>query len=152
MKKNLIIFIITLVFLGCSSRNAFDHFSITAKQEFSENNIQSSKIINDDVTNGTVSMIYLNRVSSETYKDAEYFYIYLFTKDQNLPLSFKLNGSDALMVKELNSTNEFACLSLSHADWQKYYLVKFQEQGDILKLVVQNGEFSSDAITFEKDE
>jgi len=152
MKKNLIIFIITLVSLGCSSRNAFDHFSITAKQEFSENNIQSSKIKNANIINGTMSAIYLNKVSPESYKDAEYFYIYLFIKDENLPLTFELNGLDATMVNELNSTNEFTYLSLSHADWQKYYLVKFKEQGDILKLIVKNGEFSSDAIVFEKDE
>lgn len=152
MKKNLIIFIITLISLGCSSRNAFDNFSITEKQEFSENNIQSSKIKNGNIVHGTVSSIYLNKVSPELYKDAEYFYIYLFTKDENLPLTFELNGLCSLVVKELNSTNEFTYLSLSHADWQRYYLVKFKEQEDILKLVVKSGEFSSDTIVFEKDE
>ncbi len=152
MKKTTIILAISLAFFGCSSRNAFDYFSITPKQELSENNIQSSKIKKGTTTIGTVSVVYLNEVYPKKYKDGEYFYIYTYVKDKRDKLRFELNELEPITVKELNSTNEFTHLSLSHVDWQKYYLVGFKEQGDMLKLLIKTGEFSSEPLLFEKDE
>lgn len=152
MKNTLSVLIISLVLFGCSSKNAFDHFSLTEKQESYENSIQSSKIYKDEITDGVVNVVYLNKVYPKLYQHAEYFYIYLYTKDEASQLSFELNCVDPLMVEELNSTNEFTHLSLSHADWQRHYIVGFKEQDDMLKMFVKNGQFSSDAIIFEKDE
>ncbi len=149
-------FLITLAFLvlisGCSSRNAFEQFSMSKKQELSANALQRSKIKFDDKVNGIVSIIYLNFVSPEEYSGDEYFYIYSYVKNKNYELRFLLNDKAPISIKELPSKNEFTELTSIDNEWSKYYLVKFAPQEDMLNFVFETGPYSSDILKFEKDE
>lgn len=152
MKNILIILVLPLLMMGCAQKNAFSLFELSKKQERSENSIQSSKIKNAQEANGVVSVVYLNAIEPKLYRDAEYFYIYYYVKSGAEELSFTLNNRAPLEIEKLKSINRFTELTNSNSEWQEYYLVKFEEQGDILNIRVLNAEFSSESLKFEKDE
>lgn len=152
MKKTLIILSLSWLFLGCSSKNAFDNFSITPEQEIGEKFTQSSKIKQNEITQGIVSIIYLNKVYPKLYKDAEYFYICSYSKVNFGKLNFMLNGSSPLSIKNIKDGKELINIRFPQTNWQEEYIVSFALSGDMLKLIVKNGPFASDILTFEKDE
>ena len=152
MKTFTIILTILALFSGCASKNAFEQFEMSEKQELSENALQRSKIKFGEKVNGIVSTIYLNSVSPKEYSDGEYFYVYAYLKNKNYEFRFLLNDKEPISVKELPSTNEFTELTSIDNEWSKYYLVKFPKQDDKLSFVFENGPYSSDILKFEKDE
>lgn len=139
-------------FDGCSTKNAFSSFNITPDQERSEENTKSSKIQNGNNIDGVVTAIYLNKAMPETYKENEFFYVYLYTKQDNQNIEFLLNGEAPLKVEELEVENMFTRLTSFKADWSKYYLVAFTSQTEELSLLVRNAEFTSNKLLFEKEE
>jgi len=151
MKTFLIIILFMFAFHGCSNRNAFSSFKITVEQEKAEDNMQSSKIKNGEIIDGLVTAIYLNKVVSKTYKENEYFYIYLYTKHDNSNIKFLLNGNAPLKVEELESQNMFTHLTSFNAEWSKYYLVAFKVEDANLSFSVKNAQFSSNELLFEKE-
>jgi hypothetical protein len=152
MKTFLIILTFAFTFLACSHNNAFDRFKISHERELSEESIQSSKMLKGQESGGVVSAIYLNRVYPEVYKNGEYFYIYLYLEKEGSDIEFDLNNIPATTVKELNSTNAYTKLTSFDAEWNKYYLVEFKEQGDELNLSVKNDQFSSPPLKYLKDQ
>ncbi len=156
MREKMKTFTIILTFLvllsGCASKNAFERFNMSEKQELSADALQRSKIKFEDRVNGIVSIIYLNFVSPSEYKDGEYFYVYTYLKNKNYDFRFLLNDKEPLTVEELPSKNAFTELTSIDNEWSKYYLLKFEEQGDKLSFVFENGPYSSDTLKFEKDE
>jgi len=152
MKSFTIILTFLVLFSGCASKNAFEQFEMSEKQELSANALQRSKIKSGEKVNGIVSAVYLNFVSSNEYSDGEYFYVYTYLKNQNYEFHFLLNNREPISVKELPSTNEFTELTSVDNKWSKYYLVKFEKQDDKLSFVFENGPYSSDILKFEKDE
>jgi len=152
MKTFLIILVFLTTITGCSSNNAFYQFKLTPSQQVSEDSMQSSKIKNEASVDGIVSIIYLNKVYPNKYKDYEYFYVSLYTKTNNENIKFLLNKEMALHIEELDPTNEFSELTSYSTDWKKYYIVKFKEQKEKISFVLQNEGFISDNLSFEKDE
>jgi hypothetical protein len=153
MKTFLILLTFLIIFGACSRNNAFDRFHMNPDQERTLNSLQSSKIKYKNRVNGSVHVVYLNQVDPEKYINAEVFYIYMYLKDKSEPVSFSLNGEQpSLSVRELTSNNEFTALTSVDTQWNRYYIVSFAEQGDILKFKVKNGVFTSNTMLFEKDE
>ena len=138
-------------FTSCSTNNAFHQFDMDEIQEFSEETIQSSVIKNDKENDGLLTVIYLNKLYPEKYKDYEYFYTYLYTKSNSKNIKFLLNEEEALSVEELPSYNKFSNLTSFKVQWQRYYLLKFKKQGGALNFKVQNTEFSSESIEYLKE-
>ena len=152
MKTFFIFLVFSILFAGCSNKNAFSRFNMSETQELGADSILNSKIKMGEETNGIVSVVYLNKVSPQTYKQDEYFYVYSYLKDKNATPSFFLNKQEATSVEELPSSNQFTHLTSIDTKWNKYYLIRFAKQGDILKFVLESGQSSSDPLVFEKDE
>ena len=152
MKTFTIILTFLLLISGCASKNAFEQFEMSKKQELSANALARSKVKFGEKVNGIVSTIYLNFVSPQEYKDGEYFYVYAYLKNKNYDFRFLLNGEEPQSLTELPSTNQFTELTSIDNEWSKYYLVKFAKQEDKLSFVFENGPYSSDILKFEKDE
>jgi len=152
MKTFTIILTFLVLISGCASKNAFEGFDMSKEQELSEDALQRSKIKFGEKVNGIVSTIYLNFVSPKKYNDGEYFYVYAYVKNKNYEIGFLLNDKEPIDVTELPSRNIFTPLTSIDNKWSKYYLVKFEEQGDKLNFVFENGPYSSDILKFEKDE
>ncbi|RUM63792.1 MAG: hypothetical protein DSZ04_04440 [Sulfurimonas sp.] len=152
MKTFLIINIFLLLLSACSYDNAFSRFDISPERAISEENIVSSKIYDDKSITGVLSCVYLNAVNPEKYKDGEYFYIYLYAKDDKAAVSFTLNDMNPSIIKELQADNEFTVLTDSNVSWQKYYLLKFTQENANLRLVTKIANASSDVIVFVKDD
>ena len=140
-----------LFFSACSYENAFSRFNISQEHAKSEENILSAKIYHDKDVVGVVSCVYLNAVIPQKYQDGEYFYVYLYSKKGTDALSFVLNNISAMKVKELDVNNEFINLTSSNVDWQRYYLVKFKTQGELLVFKTKIAQFTSSPMTFNKD-
>ncbi len=151
--KTFLVFIVILVFFaGCAEKSAFSRFGMSEKQELGIDSLMNSKVHKGKIVDGVVSVIYLNKVYPKKYKGDEYFYVYLYLKGKDKKPTFKLNDTKAISIKELSSENEFTYLTSTDVKWNKYYLVKFKKQGDILNFLLENGQFSSDLLVFEKDE
>ncbi len=151
MKFLLPTLLLMLTFLGCAQKSAFERFALSDVQELAEDNLQSSKIINNkSEVEGMVSAVYLNKVKPELYTQHEYFYVYLYIKDKNNTISFYLNDTPALLVEELSTQNEFTELTSFDSKWNKYYLVGFaKQQGSVLNLDIQT-EKSSATLVFKQ--
>jgi len=156
IRKKIKTFTIILTFLalfsGCASKNAFERFEMSEKQELSEDALVRSKIKYKEDVNGIISTIYLNFVSPQEYIDGEYFYVYMYLKNKNYESRFLLNDKEPIEIKELPPVNKFSTLTQIKNEWSKYYLVKFDKQEDKLNFVFENGPYSSDILKFEKDE
>jgi len=152
MKTFLLITSIVMIFTNCSNQSAFSHFNIESKQAKSEESIQSSKIYNKLSTNGIISSVYLNSVIPKEYKEHEYFYISMYTKNDDNNISFLLNNKKAIKVSELQNPNKFSYLTSSHTQWKNYYLVEFMKEGNLLNFQVKLSNSSSSNMIYIKDE
>lgn len=148
-------FLITILFLtiltSCSKNNAFSHFEIDSKQAKSEDSLHSSKFFDGENTQGILSVIYLNHVLPDNYNDREYFYIHLYTKKEEAKVTFYLNKEEALEIKKLQPQNEFSGLTSFSGDWQRYYLVAFKTQGEVLTFSAKTPQSSTREMVFKKD-
>jgi len=151
MKFFVITTLFLLLFSACSSQNAFSRFNISHEHAKSEENILSAKIYHNKNVLGVVSCVYLNAVMPQKYQDAEYFYVYLYSKKGTDNLSFMLNNISAINIKELEVNNEFINLTASNVDWQRYYLIKFKTQGEILVFKTKIAQFTSSPMIFKKN-
>ena len=155
MRIKMKFFVITTIFVlllsACSSQNAFSRFNISHEHAKSEENIVSAKIYHNKDVAGVVSCVYLNAVMPQKYQNGEYFYVYLYSKKGTKNLSFTLNNISATTVKELEVNNEFINLTSSNVDWQRYYLVKFKTQDNLLIFKTKIAQFISSSMTFNKD-
>lgn len=72
---------------------------------------------------------YLNNVDSNTYKNAEYFFIEIFSKS-NIPLGFMdfsiTNNARFNWIREVYE-DEFDDVINTYNKWSKAYLVSFEE-------------------------
>ena len=152
MKTFLVFLVFSVLFIGCAEKSAFSRFNMSEKQELGIDSLMNSKVHKGKKVDGVVSVIYLNKVYPKRYKGDEYFYVYLYLKDKDEKTTFILNDTNATSIKELSSKNEFTYLTSTDVKWNKYYLVRFEKQGDILKFLLENGQSSSDLLVFEKDE
>lgn len=151
--KTFFIFLILSIFLsGCAEKNAFSRFNMSTKQELGADSILNSKIKSGKKITGIVSVIYLNDVSPEVYKDGEYFYVFTYLKNKKASSRFLLNGLKPESVQKLESSNQFTYLTSVATKWNSYYLVKFSRQKDILKFIFGSDQSLSDPLVFEKDE
>jgi len=142
-----------LLFLnGCSQNNAFTRFNMTHEQELGADSVLKSKVTKGKKVDGLVSVIYLNKVYPNRYTTTETFYVYVYLKTKTHQLKFLLNDKDTLDVQKLTRVNEFTNLTSVSTKWNHYYLVSFPKQADKLNFFFQSGPFSSDLLTFEKDE
>lgn len=140
MKILLPILLLSMIFLGCSQKNAFERFHLSSYQELAEDNLQSTKVVNknNEVT-AIVTAVYLNRVNPKLYNQYEYFYIYMYSKTKNEKVKFYLNDMPALLQEELPVQNEFTKLTSFHSKWNRYYLVGFTKQQHNLNLKIELG-------------
>lgn len=152
MKTFLIILIFMVVFTACSKNNAFYDFDMSKNRELSEASLQSSKIQKNGVIDGLITVLYVNNILTNKYHDNEYFYVYIYTKSDNTKVNFFLNGKKALKTNELNPNNEFSNLIPFNARWTNYYLVEFKKAKSNLIFVSKDGKFSSDKLSFQKNE
>ena len=153
MKTFLTALFFLLLLGGCAEKNAFSRFDINEKQEIALNALESSKVQNKNSVNGVVTVVYLNQVEPEKFKNNEVFYVFMYLKDKSMPVNFTLNGEAPIYtVKELTQYNEFTYLTSTDTPWNRYFLVTFSKQSDILKFKMENGKYSSQEMVFEKDE
>jgi hypothetical protein len=152
MKTFFVFLVFAILFTGCANKNAFSRFNMSEKQELGADSISNSKIKMGDKTRGVLSAAYLNKVFPETYGEDEYFYAYCYLKDKKATPYFTLNGQKAISIQELPASNQFTHLTSVDAKWNKYYLIRFAKQGDILKFSLESGQSSSGLLVFEKDE
>jgi len=152
MKTFLITILFLTIFTNCSTNNAFSHFNMDQDEAKSEDSFQSSKIFNNKENEGILSIIYLNRVLPEEYNDKEYFYVYLYTKNDTEKVNFFLNDIEAIETTKLKPQNKFSDLTSFDGDWQRYYLVIFKKQErSVLKLEAKTLQGSSRKMIFIKD-
>jgi hypothetical protein len=138
MKFLLPILLLMIISSGCAQKNAFKRFQLSDTQELAEDNLQSSKIMNEKAeVIGVVTAVYLNKINPKLYNDYEYFYIYLYAKEKNDAIRFSLNGIPSLLQEELPAQNEFTTLTAFNSKWNKYYLVGFAKQQGTLNLKIQ---------------
>ena len=152
MKIFLMFFIFGVIITGCSQKNAFTKFNMSKSQELGADSILSSKVQREDEVDGIVSVVYLNKVSPESFYRDEYFYLYYYVKNKESNVTFLLNDQEATSAEELPTSNKFSYLTSIETKWNKYYLLKFKEQGDVLKLIFKSDDFVSNPLVFEKDE
>ncbi len=163
MKYILILTSFFILFIGCADKNAFSKFDMQKAQELSASNSQSSKVKTKENIDGIVSAIYLNKVYPNTYTTNEYFYVYLYLKDEkemynpnsvnDVNLTIKLNNKLPIKVKKLSNKNKFSHLSSVENEWRRYYLVAFEkDEKSELSLVLESGQSVSDKLMFQKDE
>ena len=162
MKSFLIILTFVVLFTGCADKNAFSKFDMSEAQELSASSIQSSKIKSKDRTEGILSIIYLNEVYPKVYFNNEYFFVYLYlknkkdmydpTKLQDIGLTLKLNSKLPIKIKQLPNDSKFSDLVATKNEWNRYYIVAFKkEKSKTLSIVLENGQFSSDPLVYQKD-
>jgi len=164
MRYILTILPLMLLFLGCADKNAFSKFNMKTDQELGAASLQGSKIKLGEKVEGIVSAVYLNDVYPDIYNTNEYFYVYLYLKDEKqmhnpntldkIELTMKLDGKLPVKIKKLSHQNKFTHLTSIESEWKKYYLVAFKEEKEnsAINLVLESGQFSSDALTYQKDE
>jgi len=150
--KTFLLTLISLFFLnGCSSHNAFGEFDLTPAQELSEDNIQTVKIKDSKKVHGILSVVYLNKVFPERYKNAEYFYVYYYLRDANESVTFELNSKPSLLKEALPPKNKFSTLTSFEAPWSKYYLLRFKKEGNVLNFKVTTDKAANATLQFIKD-
>jgi len=152
MKTLWLTLIFVVLFSGCADKNAFEKFHMNAKEERGVDALLNSKVKNAHKVNGIVSVVYLNRVYPDTFKEDEVFYVSFYLKDKSKEFSFWLNGEKSILAQELERNNIYSYLTPLKTKWSKYYLVKFKKQKDILTFSLHNDSFSSNPLVFEKDE
>ena len=153
MKYITIIFISILFLNGCSKNNAFDDFGLDLRQELSINSLQTSKIKNKHQIDGIFSAIYLNKIYPKLFNYNEYFFIYYYAKSDTKNLILKLNGAKPIKIKKLPAKNRFSKLSGIENEWSSYLLVAFKKQNkDTIGLFLENNQFSSDLLVYQKDQ
>ncbi len=163
MKSFFIFLTFLLLFVGCAEKNAFSKFDMLPDQELSADNLQSSKVKTGENIDGIVSVVYLNKVYPHIYNVNEYFYVYLYLKDEKemynpntldkIELTMKLNGELPIKIKKLSNKNKFSHLVSIDSEWRRYFLVAFQEVNeDKLNLVLESGQSSSDELVYQKGE
>ena len=162
MKSFLTIVTFMVILTGCADKNAFTKFNMTTPQELAASSLQSSKIKLADKVDGIISVIYLNDVYPHTYFTNEYFFIYIYTKTKkemynpvtlkDVELTLKLNNKLPIKMKKLSNNNKFSDLVAVKSKWNRYYLVAFKEESSKkLSIVLENGQFSSDPLIYQKD-
>jgi len=151
MRTFFIILLFFLLFNGCAQQNAFERFDISKNKEHIEENIQTLKLKKGSEVAGIATVVYLNKVFPQEYKEREYFYIYYYVKDQNAKVHFLLNGKKALSRKLLPADNRFAKLVSFEAPWSKYYLVSFAKEGRVLHFTIQTDTAAKATLQFVKD-
>lgn len=161
MKTFFIILTFLMLFTGCSKKNAFFEFKMDKVKELGISSLQSSKIISKNgEVGGVFSAVYLNEVYPEAYNQNEYFFVFLFTKEAkamynpNKPtesdLKLKLNSKLPVKIEELPENNRFSHLVDTKNNWNRYYIVAF-EQSDIINLVLEDTNSSSTVLKYKKD-
>jgi len=144
--------IITILFSGCATRNAFSKLDISKKQELSIENIRSGKMKSDTRIGGIFSSVYLNNIYPNEDKNTNNFYISIYIKDKNQNLTIKLNKELFTDMKELPHANKYSNLLPITSPWTKNYLVSFQNnENKELILKIDNGQFSSGELYYLKD-
>jgi hypothetical protein len=97
------------------------------------------------------------------YNTNEYFYVYLYLKDEKemynpntldeIKLTMRLNGKLPVKIKKLDAKNKFSHLASVNSEWRRYFLVAFErEDKSEINLVLETDQSSSDALTYQKDE
>lgn len=117
-----------LLLNSCATKSAFSKFDMDKEQELTASVLQSSKITSPEGLQGVISAVYLNEIYPDRFKNNENFYLYFYLKNDKSDFKIKLNGVSSTSVKKLPFDNEFSHLVLTDNDWNKYYLVEFDEQ------------------------
>jgi hypothetical protein len=157
--------LVSVVFFisGCSRTTAFDFFKMDANYEKAVDNLQTGTIVRSFETEAILSTIYLNHVYPEKYNDGEYFFVAIYLRDDirlyfksgmnNKKYNFTLNGEIPIEGSELKTDDELRLLMPISNEWNRYYLVKFPTQHtQELDLILENDEFHSVALTYQKDQ
>ncbi len=162
--RSILILIMTLFFIsGCSRTSAFDFFKMDSNYERAVDNLQTGTIVNSFETKAILSTIYLNRVYPEKYNDGEYFFVSIYLREDirlyfksgmnNKKYKFTLNGDQPIEGKELETDDELRITMPITNEWNRYYLVKFpKQQMNKLDLILENDEFDSVHLVYQKDE
>lgn len=117
-----------LLFSSCADKTAFSKFNMTQEQELAASSLQSSKIVLGESVNGVVSVLYLNEIHPEMFKENEFFYISLYLKEEKQKFTITLNGKEPLAIEKLPHANKFSHLLSTENEWNSYYLVHFKNE------------------------
>lgn len=162
--RNFSILILILIFIsGCSRTSAFDFFKMDDNYERAIDNLQTGTIVSSFETKAILSTIYLNHVYPEKYNDGEYFFVSIYLREDirlyfksgmnNKKYKFTLNGEKPMEGRELETDDELRISMPITNEWNRYYLVKFPTQHiSKLDLILENDEFDSVELTYQKDE
>lgn len=142
-----LLLLLSLFFCGCGLYN--DSFRPEILKEKKILSSRKSQIIIDNKTQIVCIVTYLNNVDSELFKDAEYFFIEVFSQ-LDLPIGFMdfsiTNNSRFNWIREVYE-DEFDDVINTYNKWSKAYLISFEEIPDQSK---KNMQFSIDIAGFGK--
>ena len=152
--KYIVLFLILLIYSGCSHKNAFSNFDMDLHQQLSIQNFKRVKLTKNDKIIGTFSAIYLNEIYPDRYNKNEYFFVYIYLKEtQNIDdYKIQLNKNDSIKIKKLHFNNKFSRLVNERNRWSTYYLVSFKEVGKLINLTLGNDQSVLVSIEYQKDE
>jgi hypothetical protein len=72
---------------------------------------------------------------------------------EDIKLTMKLNGKLPVKIKKLDARNKFSHLASVESEWNRYFLVAFEEEKENeISLVLETDQSSSDALIYQKDE
>lgn len=119
--------LLSLFFCGCSLYNESFRPEILKEKKILSS--RKSQILIDNKTEIICIATYLNNVDSNAYKNAEYFFIEIFSKS-NIPLGFMdfsiTNNSRFNWIREVYE-DEFDDVINTYNKWSKAYLISFEE-------------------------
>lgn len=151
-------FITTLLFSGCTTNSALNHFE---NKELNANALQFTKksdIIIENEPKVQFFATYLNLAQKDTDKEIESFLIGVYLvnqKNQNFleqGYTLTLNGEEALAKPLEISPKSVIVKSLPIKNpWAKYYIAHFPEQKDFkLALTLEKSNFPKAVLEYEK--
>ena len=154
MKIFFTIFTILILLSGCGTRNAFSNLGLSAEQEVALENTKNGKLSFENKVGGVFSVIYMNNISSKLDKNFINFYVSIYLKEKSEDLSITMNQKKSLWIKEMPHENEFSSLLPSKSEWNKNYIVSFEndENNNTINLLIESDQFSSGQLHYLKDQ
>ncbi|RLA72368.1 MAG: hypothetical protein DRG24_03135 [Epsilonproteobacteria bacterium] len=154
-----------LIISGCSRTTAFTHFTkLDSMQERAVSTLQTASIFDGIHRKAIMSTIYLNHVDPNIYKLQETFLMALYLRDNKtlkLPnldetqamYQLTLNGIAPLEIRIVEKDDPLRRLMPINNDWNYFYTVEFaQSKEDNLTLTLENDQFDSVSLTYQKDD
>ncbi len=140
--------------LASCSNSAYQHFDFSKENERAASNLQVARIVDNNLTQAYIGMVYLNKTDKENYFDQEYFLLsfYYPKEGNNSDFNITLNGQEAQYSEKLTHEDNLSKLFPLQMKWNHYYYLMFPTQTtSALKLSFENSHSQKAVITYQKE-